>query len=124
MCFAQVEGAGLLGVREGDRREVRVRLGLFGHEGDSESATGEQLLAEGCADAVHGCECDGDIRVGADEHGGTSEVFGARVDVLDVGVVAGDLVRTGCCGDGGGDLRVGGGDELDALRVTGGDAAT
>ena len=123
----QVEGTGLLRVREGDRGEVGIRFGLLRHEPDiGEARLGEDPRGEGRADAVHSGEGDtegGLLGSATAGHGaGRCHVVVARIDGLDPGVVLWDLVGRGRAGDGGRDLGVVGGHDLDALPGAGDDS--
>ena len=81
---AQVEGTGLFRVGEGDGGEIGIRLGLLRNQGDAETAAGQELFAQGGADAVHGGQRDGDIGMCAHELRGAVEVLGAGIDIRDV----------------------------------------
>ena len=124
-----VEGAGLLGVREGHGREVGVGLGLRGDERDlREAGLGQHARGHRGAHAMHGGQDDTQVRAGGlvagGERDGFRDVLFARIHSLDQVIVHGDLVGGGRSLDGRGDLGVEGRDDLDALPVAGDDAAT
>ena len=128
MRNSQIQSTGLLGVREGHRREVGVRFHLLCNEADvGKAGLVEHLLGQGCAHTVHSGQGDGqiflDFRASLRQRCGASNVVLARIHIDDQLVVLSDLIGERSRSNRRSDLGIEGRNDLDALAGTGHDGS-